>query len=217
MPARPSIQQWYGTLIHLTLERAGRLRIAGEAVDDDRLAALWQEAWEAARGPKGAFAELRTHGEETLRRYAASPGWRDPAIAAVESAFELPVDSGRVSGRFDRIDNGGDAVPTVVDYKTGPPPSGDTAARDLQVRAYAVALAQRQRTDSVAVELHHLQTAEVTRVELDSAQLKRAFGHVSATAADVVRAWADGEFPPNPSPWRCRRCDYRTICDERSE
>jgi CRISPR/Cas system-associated exonuclease Cas4 (RecB family) len=105
----------------------------------------------------------------------------------------------------------------VIDYKTGPPRTEEAASRDLQVRAYAVALAQRERADSCAVELHHLQTAEVTRVEFDKSTLHRAFGHVSATAGDLIRAWEDRHFPPNPAPWRCRRCDYRTICDERAE
>ena len=122
-----------------------------------------------------------------------------------------------MGGRFDRVDLPAGGVPVVVDYKTGPPMGEQGAERDLQVRAYAVALAQRERADAVAVELHNLQSAEVTRVELDEKRLRRAFGHVSATAADLMRAWDDGHFPANPAPWRCRRCDYRTVCDEKVE
>ena len=216
MPARSSVRQWYGTLVHAVLERAGRLRIAGEPADAGTIAALWEEAWEAAYGFKGAHPELREHGAQTLRRYAESAAWNAAPVAAVETPFTFAVDAGCISGRFDRVDGGADGVPVVIDYKTGPP-SANGAARDLQVRAYAVALGQRERTDSVAVELHHLQTAEVTRVELDAAALRRAYGHVSATASDLMRAWEEGRFPANPAAWRCRRCDYRTICDERAD
>jgi CRISPR/Cas system-associated exonuclease Cas4 (RecB family) len=189
----------------------------GEHIDAERVAVLWQDAWEAARGPTGAHPELRAHGEQTLRRYIESAAWAAAPLREVEAPFILGVDAGQISGRFDRVDVDESGVPTVVDYKTGPPPGEDGASRDLQVRAYAVALAQRQRTDSCAVELHHLQTTEVTRVEFDERTLRRAFGHISATATDLMRAWEDNEFPPNPAPWRCRRCDYRTVCDERAE
>ena len=216
MPARPSVQAWYGTLMHAVLERAGRLRLAGESVEPDAAAELWASAWTAQPGPKGAHPELRAHGEASLRRYIGSPAWAEAAVAAVEAPFALPVDAGQVSGRFDRVDRPAGGPPVVVDYKTGPPRGAEGAERDLQVRAYAVALAQRERSDTVAVELHSLQTAEVTRVELDERSLRRAFGHVSATAAELMRAWDQGSFPPNPAPWRCRRCDYRTVCDEKS-
>jgi hypothetical protein len=64
------------------------------------------------------------------------------------------------------------------------------------------------------VELHHLQTAEVTRVVLEGGALRKAHAHISLSAVDLSRAWNELGFPPNPSPWRCRRCDYRTVCDE---
>ncbi|HEY0410341.1 MAG TPA: hypothetical protein VGE42_08750, partial [Candidatus Dormibacteraeota bacterium] len=53
----------------------------------------------------------------------------------------------------------------------------------------------------------------VTRVVLDGAALRKAHAHIALSAIDLSRAWEHG-FPPNPSPWRCRRCDYRTVCDE---
>jgi len=214
MPARSSVQTWYGVLVHAVLEQAARRRLAGEEVGAERLLALWHEAWAAAHGPKGAHRELRAYGEESLRRYAETAAWSEARISDVELPFALAVDAGEVRGRFDRLDERADGVPTVVDYKTGPPRGAESAARDLQVRAYAVALGQRRRTDRVAVELHHLQTAEVTRVVVEGGALRKAHAHISLSAIDLSRAWNELGFPPNPSPWRCRRCDYRTVCDE---
>jgi RecB family exonuclease len=217
MPVRPSVQQWYGTLMHSVLERAGRLRHAGDSLDGDRLAALWQRAWEDSHGPKGTAAELRAYGEQTLRAYAETPAWTQARIAAVEQPFALRVDEGEVRGRFDRIDMPRDGPPIVIDYKTGPPVAEQTAARDLQLRAYAVALSRQEGVEEVAVELHHLQTAEVVRIELDAAALKRAGGQLGATCGELASAWRERSFPPSPSAWRCRRCDYRTVCDEGRE
>ncbi len=214
MPTRDTLQGWYGTLIHVVLQNAAMRRRAGETVDEEQLAAIWNRAWADARGPKGANPELRELGEQQLRRYAGSAAWRDADIAAVEESFRLPLDHAEVHGRWDRLDGGATSPATVVDYKTGTPQDADQLRKDLQVRAYAVAVAQRDRRDEAIVELHYLQTAEVARVSFSRAELDTSYRHLSATARDLEAAWRSGEFPPHPSAWHCPRCEYRTVCDE---
>jgi RecB family exonuclease len=214
MPARASLQSWYGTLIHTVLQNAAMRRVAGEAVDADAVVAIWNQAWAASRGPKGSNPELRELGEQQLRAYVAGDAWRDASIDAVEESFSLALDHADVHGRWDRLDGAGTGAVTVVDYKTGPPRDEERLRQDLQVRAYAVAASRRERTDAVAVELHHLQTAEVTRVEFTREQLDTSYRFLSVTARDMAKAWRDGDFPPHPSTWHCPRCEYRTVCDE---
>ncbi len=76
MPVRESLQSWYGTLIHAVLQNAAMRRHAGEAVTEDTVAAIWNDAWAASRGPKGSNPELRELGEQQLRRYARTDAWR---------------------------------------------------------------------------------------------------------------------------------------------
>ena len=214
MPVRESLQGWYGTLIHGVLQNLAMRRLAGEAVDGEAAAASWAGAWSQSRGPKGTNPELRQLGEEQLRRYIASPGWREAPISAVEESFTLALAHAGVGGRWDRLDDPGSAPATVVDYKTGPPRDEEHLRRDLQVRAYAVAASQRGHCDEVAVELHHLQTAEVARVVFTREQLDTSHRYLSVTARDLAEAWRDGDFPAHPSAWSCPRCEYRTVCDE---
>jgi CRISPR/Cas system-associated exonuclease Cas4 (RecB family) len=63
------------------------------------------------------------------------------------------------------------------------------------------------------VEFHYLQGA-VTRVVADKGFLRKAHGHLSATARELALASSTGSFPPKPSRWQCQRCDFRTVCDE---
>jgi len=214
MPVRGSLQSWFGTLIHTVLQNVAMRRLAGETDDEDSVATTWNEAWQAARGPRGGNAELRDLGEKQLRRYVATPAWRNASIAAVEETFSLALDHADVRGRWDRLDDDGRGTVTVVDYKTGAPPAEEQLRRDIQVRAYAVAVSRRERSDDVAVELHHLQTAEVTRLAFTREQLDTSYRYLSVTARDLARAWQDGDFPPHPSAWNCPRCEYRTVCDE---
>jgi DNA helicase-2/ATP-dependent DNA helicase PcrA len=214
MPVRETVHSWYGTLIHTVLQNAAMRRLAGEAVDGDAVCAIWNDAWAASRGPKGSHPELRGLGEQQLRRYVDGTAWRDAPITAVEETFSLALDHADVHGRWDRIDGGGDVAICVVDYKTGPPRDEERLRRDIQVRAYAVAASRRDHTDDVAVELHHLQTAEVTRIQFTRDQLDTSYRYLSVTARDLATAWRDGDFPPHPSTWSCPRCEYRTVCDE---
>ena len=218
MPTHDSVQGWYGEMVHRTLQRAGALRHAGRDVDGDALCAIWREVYEATSGPKGAHPELRGYGEEQLRRYAGTPSWTAALISGVEQPFVLTLDtSAEVAGRFDRVDAPYQGPPTVVDYKTGPPRDEAALRSDLQVRAYAVALATHAQVEEVAVELHHLQTGESTRMVFGPRDLQRFTNHLSVSTAELARAWRDNEFPPRPSAWQCRRCDYRTVCDEGRE
>ncbi len=213
LPVRTDARAWYGTMIHEVLRSAATQRMAGVPVTGDSVAAMWHVAWEQSRGPKGRHADLRAHGEAQLRGYVESPGWTDTAIDHVEEPIMISLDHADVAGRFDRVDRRADGIPTVVDYKTGRPKDEAALRADLQLRAYAVGLAQREHADDVAIEFHYLQGA-VTRVTADRSFLRRAHGHLSATARELAAAAAAGSFPPKPSRWQCQRCDFRTVCDE---
>ncbi|GAC1341044.1 MAG: hypothetical protein NVSMB29_10900 [Candidatus Dormibacteria bacterium] len=214
MPVHASTRSWFGIMAHGVLQAAAMMRRSGEPVDAEVVAALWGQAWAQGRGPRGTHPELRAYGENQLRRYVESPLWTDATIDCVEEEFSVPLTVADLRGRFDRIDLPAGSPPTVVDYKTGPPRASDSAARDLQVRAYAVAVHQRTAAQPVAVELHQLQTAERVRVDFDQKSLGKVHYQLDATATELAGAWRDGAFPAQPSTYNCRRCDYRTVCDE---
>ena len=214
IPPHTGIAGHFGTAIHSVLETAGERRRHGDEVGADELEALWRQAWARGDSPLGADSELLDYGADRLRRYAATPAWRNAAIASVESNFVMRTPLGLVTGRFDRVDRPPDGPLTIVDYKTGSARPPEAVGRDLQVRAYAAALSQADGRDSIAVELHYLHDTEAIRVTLDAAELERAYRFASATLADVLTAVQRGAFPPRPSRWLCPRCEYRTVCDE---
>jgi len=211
LPVRPDARSWYGTMIHEVLRSAATRRMAGEDVvaETSRRCGTWHGT--VAR-PKGRHAELRAHGEEQLRRYLESPGWIDTTIDQVEEPVTISLDHADAAGRFDRVDSRLDGIrrSRLQDRTSKEEPA---LRSDLQLRAYAVGLAQREQADAVAVEFHYLQGA-VTRVVGDKAFLRKAHGHLSATARELALASSTGSFPPKPSRWQCQRCDFRTVCDE---
>jgi DNA helicase-2/ATP-dependent DNA helicase PcrA len=73
------------------------------------------------------------------QRFLASE-WASRPVVAVEVPLETPVDGTVVRGRVDAVLARPDGGVDVVDWKTGPPPSGTAAkARAVQLAAYRLA------------------------------------------------------------------------------
>jgi putative RecB family exonuclease len=212
MPVHQTPAQWFGSLLHGVLEGAGRLRLEGEEVGGTQLAAWFEEAWlKAPRAYlRGDRPDLRSLGAELLTRYGDSELWTRARLSAVEEPFTLR--RSQVRGRIDRIDEGPE-VPIIVDYKAGTAPAdAGRLSGDLQVRSYALRGAEMAGREEAVVELHYLQDLRAVRVHFDAGMLRTAGGHVGATADDIRRAHAAGDFPMKPGDWVCGACPYSTVC-----
>ena len=109
MPAAPAPQARRGTAFHAWLEeRFG----AAKLVDLDELPGSGDEF----AAPDGALAELQ-------EAFLASE-WADRQPAEVEVPFETPLGPLTLRGRIDAVYADADGRYEVIDWKTGPPPSG---------------------------------------------------------------------------------------------
>jgi DNA helicase-2/ATP-dependent DNA helicase PcrA len=122
MPAAPAPQARRGTAFHAWLEeRFGSARL----LDLDELPGSGDEL----AAPDGALAELQ-------EAFLASV-WADRQPVEVEVPFETPLGPITLRGRIDAVfaDAGGSFE--VIDWKTGPPPSGrELVAAGVQLAAY---------------------------------------------------------------------------------
>ncbi len=122
MPAAPAPQARRGTAFHAWLEeRFG----AAKLVDLDELPGSGDQA----AAPDSALAELQ-------QAFLASE-WADRQPLEVEVPFETPLGPLTLRGRIDAVYADDDGRYEVIDWKTGPPPSGaELAAAAVQLAAY---------------------------------------------------------------------------------
>ncbi|MDQ6922212.1 MAG: ATP-dependent helicase, partial [Candidatus Dormibacteraeota bacterium] len=105
LPAAPSLEAQFGTVVHLTLMRAGRLRQQGREVDLDLLRDLYAEAWEGM-----GLAEPRRRpaldalGWRFLRRLWTEGGFSTVPLL-VEVPFTTDLDTWTLRGIIDRVDD----------------------------------------------------------------------------------------------------------------
>jgi DNA helicase II / ATP-dependent DNA helicase PcrA len=154
MPAAPAPQARRGTAFHAWLEeRFG----AAKLVDLDELPGSGDEF----AAPDGALAELQ-------EAFLASE-WADRQPAEVEVPFETPLGPLTLRGRIDAVFADGEGSFEVIDWKTGPPPSGaELTAAAVQLAAYRLGWSRLSGVpvERVSAGFHHV-AANVTLRPVD--------------------------------------------------
>jgi DNA helicase-2/ATP-dependent DNA helicase PcrA len=151
MPAAPAPQARRGTAFHAWLEeRFG----AAKLVDLDELPGSGDEF----AAPDDALAELQD-------AFLASE-WADRQPAEVEVPFETPLGPLTLRGRIDAVFQREDGGYEVIDWKTGPPPSGaELTAAGVQLAAYRLGWSRLTGVpvERVSAGFHHVAAKETLR------------------------------------------------------
>ena len=161
MPAPPALAARRGTAFHAWVEEHyARAAI----VDVDAL-------------PGSADEDAGAEDLDRLRSAFLASEWAGRTPSEVETSVETVVDGiavrGRVDAVFEDTDDQGELVWTVVDWKTGPPPTGRRAEiRALQLAAYRLAWARLRGVseDRVRGAFFHAATGETVWPDLPDAQ-----------------------------------------------
>ena len=211
LPAWPGIEAQFGTILHLVLMRAGRLRSQGREVTAELLRDLHQEAWETIglSEPRRRPA-LQALGRRLLEAFAAAGGL-EAQPRMVEAPFAAAQDGWTLRGVIDRVDAPTEAAGTwrIVDYKTGSPVPASRLRRDLQLALYAVGARQALHLDPVELEIVYLKDGQRVVVAATDELLAEA-RRIGAEVADGIRS---GQFAPRPERRRCSLCGYRLACE----
>jgi len=151
MPAAPAPQARRGTAFHAWLEeRFG----AAKLVDLDELPGSGDQA----AAPDSALAELQ-------QAFLASE-WADRQPLEVEVPFETPLGPLTLRGRIDAVYADDDGRYEVIDWKTGPPPSGaELAAAAVQLAAYRLGWSRLTGVpvEQVSAGFHYVGAKETVR------------------------------------------------------
>jgi DNA helicase-2/ATP-dependent DNA helicase PcrA len=151
MPAAPAPQARRGTAFHAWLEeRFG----AAKLVDLDELPGSGDQA----AAPDSALAELQ-------QAFLASE-WADRQPLEVEVPFETPLGPLTLRGRIDAVYADDEGRYEVIDWKTGPPPSGaELAAAAVQLAAYRLGWSRLTgvSVEQVSAGFHYVGAKETVR------------------------------------------------------
>jgi len=158
MPAAPATAARRGTAFHAWVEQ----HYAQAAIIDlDEL-------------PGSADESAADEGDlDLMKAHFLESEWAALSPVAIELAVESTVAGARLRGRIDAVFPRPDGGFTVVDWKTGAPPTGRRAeVRRLQLAVYRVAYARLQQVDPALVDgaFYYAATGQTVRPDLPDEQ-----------------------------------------------
>jgi len=228
LPAPPVVEAQFGSILHLALMRAGRLRREGRPLTAELLRDLHQEAWETVglAEPRRRPA-LEALGWRLLRGFLEAGGL-DAKPTLVEQPFTVELDGWTLRGVIDRVDppqeirtpsprfpgDPGDepaagAAWRIVDYKTGSPVPASRLRRDLQLALYALGGREALGLEPAELEIVYLRDGGRVALPADESLLDEA----RRIGGEVAAAVRDGRFEARPERRRCALCAYRLACE----
>ena len=238
LPAAPGVEAQFGSILHVALMRAGRLRQQGRAVGRELLRDLYMDAWEAV----GLAEPRRRPALDALGWRLLAAFWESGGLTAapalVETPFTTSLDGWTLRGIIDRVDGpppptqegGGWVVEAqsalgvgpgveggagaagawrIVDYKTGAPIPASRLRRDLQLALYALGARQALGLDPVELEIVYLRDGR--RVVLPATE--ELLDEARRIGAEVAAGVRSGRFEARPERRRCSLCAYRLACE----
>jgi RecB family exonuclease len=220
----------FGTAIHRAFEVFVRQRIeshvaSGPEPDPEVLWAAFGEAIDISGCTPDAAARYHVRAQPVLARFLVHELESAGEPIGVEMGFgvdlDVPGDSAgvRFVGFIDRVDRRPDGTVEVVDYKTGVPKDQASVDRDVQLTAYAFALARGGLHDpadggelppAARLGLYFADEGRMVWTTRSPDQLSAFCRELLA----VVRQVRLREFAARPSQQRCAWCEYRRLCPE---
>ncbi|MCE7869741.1 PD-(D/E)XK nuclease family protein [bacterium CPR1] len=199
----------YGRALHEAISEYLVGKKEGRQVTLEAMLARYESCWVSQGFLTREHEEQRfTVGRTALEQFHAREERAGVKPAMVEQDFAFTVDSNRVIGRWDRVDEG----PVIVDYKSSEvrtQADADRRAREsLQLALYALAHRETYAVTPKAVELHFLEAGLVGRAEPKPRDLTKAREKVLEAAAGI----RSRNFAAAPTFMACRTCAYREIC-----
>lgn len=222
VPIREHHSVVYGKALHEAISFYLRRRLAGRTPSLERPEAraaiqaevleVFEQAWQPVGFLSREHEEMRLEaGRSVLRRFVVQEEDRGVTPAAVERPFTFLLETTKVIGRWDRVDER-DGGAAIIDYKSSAVHNQKDADRkakeSLQLAIYALAYTQMHGRLPESVELHFLESGLVGSARKTDVDL----GQVQATIAEVARGIRVRDFHATPGYLQCSYCAFREIC-----
>ncbi len=222
VPSKAHASLSFGSTVHNTLKdfynifkryREG-LGITDLPTKED-LVELFRKNW-IKRGYESKKHEdsRKEDGVKILERYYDEFFNTEDVPYAIEKMFKVNLPDSSFVGIIDRMDlvDTVDDVPYVeiIDYKTGKLKSKLEAKKDLQLPLYC--LFAEQSLGVKVVKAKYMFVEEGIEMEIDISQERKEIA--KENVLDVIESIKRKEFKADPSLFKCKYCDYNSICKD---
>jgi DNA helicase II / ATP-dependent DNA helicase PcrA len=210
VPAKPHHSAAYGQTIHATLETFHRHEMHGDPLSLPMLLEVYQacfinEGYES----KSLRQEMYAAGEAALTAYYDRYRQILAKPYMLEQRFRIKFGDVYLVGKIDRIDQLSDDTYEIIDYKTGSPANQKSVDKNDQLGLYALAA-----KEALGIEANHLSLLYLDNggTKISSTRTQKQLDQTKKRLTADIEVIKQSAFPPKPSDFTCRHCEYRKIC-----
>lgn len=164
----------------------------------------WQEDWFLDETTKQKYYET---GRKTLKDFYNSVKQNPPKIKSLEKGFNFKIDNYSFKGAIDRVDqiNGG---AQIVDYKTGEPKEKLTFEDKEQLFIYQMAYENIFKEKVINLKFYYLNN----NTEIDFLANEKDISKIKNKLIKSIQGINSCDFTASPDSYKCKYCDFKSIC-----
>lgn len=191
-------------------------RLVGETAKKRSLAAVFVEVANGGQIAPEDFETIRLEARLQIENFFQKvwPNYRGMTITSVEQFERFQLDGFPVTVKLDLAMDSFDGLSFILDWKTGKV-RPEEAEESLQPTTYALSrVKQGVPLGSIVPELVYLKTGEVFSAPRSQDDLDAITAKIIAGSKEMLAVKSESDFPADPRPWRCRNCNFATVCPE---
>jgi len=221
IPSAPNASLSFGSTVHNTLkdfytlfQRYKEGLGITEAPSKEDLIELFNKHW-IGRGYESKQHEKQRleRGLKVMSEYYDKFFNIDQTPYRLEQAFTVHLPDSSFIGKIDRMDlvEKGE-IPTVeiIDYKTGSLKSDSDIKHDLQLPLYSIFA--EQSLGVKVIKAKYIFVEEGVEVEVDISQERKELA--KENVYEVISLIKQREFDATPNSFKCKYCNFRSICSD---
>ncbi len=152
-------------------------------------------------------------GREAVKRLHALWSEQIPNVAFLELPFDWHVGEHSLKGSVDRIDTLPEGGHIIFDYKTGRPKTADDIEKQDKEQLWIYQIAMEDKgMDIRRLAYVYIQDGTVVDVPILQGEKREEYRQ---ELVERMQAILISDFQPSPSPFVCKNCDFKNICEFR--
>jgi len=171
----------------------------------------WINDWFDSQSEKQKYFQL---GKKILKEFYKKWVKQSPQVLylnhapALEKSFKLKLDNNIIVGKIDRIDQLGDEIVKIIDYKTGKTPQKLKKDHKEQLMIYYLAGQQCFNLRKIELSVYYLRDNK----ELSFIPQEKQVQEFKRKLIQIIQKIKQSNFKPTPG-YQCRFCDFKNICE----
>jgi len=202
----------FGKTIHKTLYDFYKKIQAGEKPDEKELLKIYERNWiDEWYDSKLVEEQRKEKGRQALREFYRLNKGSFKAPKFLEQGFNIKIGKYTIKGFIDRVDEISREEVEIIDYKTGNLPTSNKDIDFEQLLIYALASQEVFKLKPVKLTFYYIEDNKKFTIVPDKEKIIQVRERVVETIDEITKS----DFPPAPSKYKCRHCDFKEICEFR--